>query len=190
MRRCGFSLNTMLAARRYRGPRARRAKELGAPDSAGSAEAERTARPPSRRQSAKLLPRSSACPRCRAPPAGARPTSSPDIAGDANAGCEVKFPAGHRRLLAVPEPVPEPEGGGRGGRLCVILSVLATLIVVGAAAWAASALGLIRDGIPAQVRAGRRQRRPHCNRCRAIRLWCAHTRRSTACPISSPTCPR
>jgi hypothetical protein len=39
--------------------------------------------------------------------------------------------------------VPEPEGGGRG-LWPVILSVLATLIVVGAAAWAASALGIIR----------------------------------------------
>ena len=39
--------------------------------------------------------------------------------------------------------MPEPEGGGRGISP-VILSVVATLIVVGAAAWAASALGIIR----------------------------------------------
>jgi hypothetical protein len=55
-----------------------------------------------------------------------------------------KFPAGVPPVLA-PEPVPEPEGARRGGGLmAVILSVVATLIVVGAAALGASALGLMR----------------------------------------------
>jgi hypothetical protein len=53
-----------------------------------------------------------------------------------------EFPAEGPPVYA-PAPVPEPEGGGRG-IWPVILSVLATLIVVGAAAWAASALGIIR----------------------------------------------
>ena len=65
----------------------------------------------------------------------------PDIAGERE---PPNFPAGPPPLSA-PEPVPEPEGARRGGGLmAVILSVLATLLVVGAAAWAASALGLIR----------------------------------------------
>src|ERR1700722_17841318 len=55
-----------------------------------------------------------------------------------------KFPAGPPPLSA-PEPVPEPEDVRRGGGLmAVVLSVFATLLVVCAAAWAASALGLIR----------------------------------------------
>jgi GYF domain 2 len=58
-----------------------------------------------------------------------------------------KFKAG-APPIAAPLPVPEledePESARRGGLLPVILSVLATLIVVCALAWAASALGLIR----------------------------------------------
>jgi hypothetical protein len=55
-----------------------------------------------------------------------------------------KFPAGPPPISA-PEPVPEPEDVRRGGGLmAVVLSVFATLLVVCAAAWAASALGLIR----------------------------------------------
>jgi GYF domain 2 len=55
-----------------------------------------------------------------------------------------KFPAGPPPISA-PEPVPEPEEARRaGGLMAVILSVFATLLVVCAAAWAASALGLIR----------------------------------------------
>jgi hypothetical protein len=62
-----------------------------------------------------------------------------------------KFPAGAPPDFA-PAPVPEPEGARRGGGLmAVILSVLATLIVVCAAAWAASMLGLMRvEFLPGQ----------------------------------------
>jgi uncharacterized protein DUF4339 len=69
-----------------------------------------------------------------------------------------KFPAGAPPILT-PEPVPEPEfepQEARRGLLPVILSVVATLIVVGAAAWAASALGLIRvEFLPGQSAPGR-----------------------------------
>jgi GYF domain 2 len=55
-----------------------------------------------------------------------------------------KFPGGPPPISA-PEPVPEPQDVRRGGGLmAVVLSVFATLLVVCAAAWAASALGLIR----------------------------------------------
>ena len=65
--------------------------------------------------------------------------AKPDISSQREAP---KFPAEGPPVYE-PAPVPEPEGGGRG-LWPVILSVLATLIVVGAAAWAASALGIIR----------------------------------------------
>jgi GYF domain 2 len=68
-----------------------------------------------------------------------KPDIKPDIAAEIP-----KFPAGVPPTYA-PAPVPEPEGARRGGGLrAVLLSVVATLLVVGAAAWAASALGLIR----------------------------------------------
>jgi hypothetical protein len=65
--------------------------------------------------------------------------AKPDISSQREAP---KFPAEGPPVYE-PAPVPEPEGGGRG-LWPVILTVLATLIVVGAAAWAASALGIIR----------------------------------------------
>jgi GYF domain 2 len=67
--------------------------------------------------------------------------NKPDPAAEREAP---KFPPGAPPVFA-PAPVPEPEGARRGGGLmAVILSVLATLIVVCAAAWAASTLGLMR----------------------------------------------
>jgi len=60
-----------------------------------------------------------------------------------------KFPAGAPPIFH-PAPEPEPEGTRRG-LLPVILSVVATLIVVSVAAWAASALGIIRvEFLPTQ----------------------------------------
>jgi GYF domain 2 len=82
--------------------------------------------------------------------------AKPDIAQqDITAVREVpKFPAEGPPVYA-PAPVPEPKGGGRG-IWPVILSVLATLIVVGAAAWAASAVGIIRvEFLPKQGALGR-----------------------------------
>jgi hypothetical protein len=140
------SLNTMLASADVAPPRKGSAKEPGAPVAPGAEEdgeaAMEQAVEPVRDPAAtkpliaveRLSDVSSAARRRKA-------EIKPDLAGERE---PPNFPAGPPPLAA-PEPVPEPEGAHRGGGLMtVILSVFATLLVVCLAAWAASALGLIR----------------------------------------------
>jgi uncharacterized protein DUF4339 len=140
------SVNTMLGSPDVAPPRKGRPKELGAPVAPGAEEdgeaATEQAVEPARDPAAtkpliaveRLSQVTSAARRRKA-------EIKPDLAGERE---PPNFPAGPPPLSA-PEPVPEPEGARRGGSfVTIILSVLATLLVVGAAAWAASALGLIR----------------------------------------------
>ncbi len=134
------SLNTMLASADVAPPRKGSAKEPAAEgyseaDTGQAAETAREAAAPKPLIAVERLSDVSSAARRR------KAEFKPDIAGEHQAP---NFPAGPPPLSA-PEPVPEPEDAHRGGGLMtVILSVLATLLVVGAAAWAANALGLIR----------------------------------------------
>ncbi len=134
------SLNTMLASADVAPSRKGSAKELGAPE-AEDGEAATEAEPARDPAAAKPL---IAVERLTDVSGAARRRKAevkPDLAGERE---PPNFPAGPPPLAA-PEPVPEPEGARRGGGLMtVILSVFATLLVVCAAAWAASALGLVR----------------------------------------------
>jgi hypothetical protein len=134
------SVNTMLASTDVPPPRKGSADEPGAEED-GETDTEKAAEPARDPAATKpliaverLSDVSSAAHRRKA-------EIKPDIAGERE---PPNFPAGPLPLSA-PEPVPEPEGAHRGGGLVtVILSVFATLLVVCAAVWAASALGLIR----------------------------------------------
>jgi len=141
------SLNTMLASADVASPRKGSPKERGAPvvpgaeddSEAATEQAAEPARDPAATKPLIAVERlsdvSSTARRRR------KAEIKPDLAEERE---PPNFPAGPPQLSA-PEPVPEPEGTHRGGGLMtVILSVFATLLVVCAAAWAASALGLIR----------------------------------------------
>jgi hypothetical protein len=139
-------VNTMLASADLVAPHKEGAKEPGAEDD-GEADAEHAPEPApdpvptkpliaverlsdvskaARRRKADNAPEREAP---KFPPAGP-PLSAPPISAPP---------------VFAPAPVPEPEGARRGGGLLpVLLSILATLIVVGALGWAASALGIIR----------------------------------------------
>jgi hypothetical protein len=136
-------LNTMLAAPDIAVP-----SKDGEPEAADAADAEKAAEPADAGAAKPLiaverLSEVSSAARSRKrdiKPDIAKPDiAKPDISSQREAP---KFPAEGPPVYE-PAPVPEPQGGGRG-IWPVILSVLATLIVVGAAAWAASALGIIR----------------------------------------------
>ena len=133
------SLNTMLASTDVAPPRQESAKEPVTKDD-GEEDAERAAEPA--RVSATTKPLI-AFDRLSDVSITAR-TRKADAKADIAAEREIpKFPGGPPPLSA--EPVPEPEGAGRRSSLMAVgLSVLATLLIVIAAAWAASALGLIR----------------------------------------------
>ena len=150
-------VNTMLASADPAAPR--KEGEPGAVDAA-QADARKKAAEPADPVTAKplvaieRLSDASGAARSRKP--DIKPDIKPNLAKqDIAATREVpKFPAEGPPVYA-PAPVPEPEGGGRG-IWPVILSVLATLIVIGAAAWAASAVGIIRvEFLPKQGALGR-----------------------------------
>jgi hypothetical protein len=134
------SLNTMLASADVAPPRKGSAEEPGAEDK-GESDAETAAEPARDPVAAKPLIAVERLSDVSGATRARKAKIKPDVAADREAP---KFPAGPPPLSA-PEPVPEPADARRGrGLMAVILSVLATLLVVGAAVWAASALGLIR----------------------------------------------
>jgi hypothetical protein len=150
-------LNTMLAARDLAVPGKDGPKEPAATDDADADTAAEPADPMAAKPLVaveRLSDVSKAARRRKADMAAER-----EAARLSNARESEGFPPGAPPILT-PEPVPEPElepqEARRGGLLPVILSVVATLIVVCAAAWAASALGLIRvEFLPKQSGLGR-----------------------------------
>ena len=134
------SLNTTLASADVAPPRQGSAKETAAQDH-GEADAEQAAEPAHDPAATKPLIAVERLSEVSSTTRRRKAEIKPDLPGERE---PPNFPAGPPPLSA-PEPVPEPEGAHRsGGLVTVILSVFATLLVVGAAAWAASALGLIR----------------------------------------------
>ena len=134
------SVNTMLASADIAPPRKGSAREQ-ATDEDGETDTEKAAEPARDPAATKPL---IAVERLSDVSSGTRRRKAeikPDIAGEREAP---NFPA-RPPPLSGPEPVPEPDGARHsGGLMTVVLSVLATLLLVCAAAWAASALGLIR----------------------------------------------
>jgi GYF domain 2 len=132
-------LNTMLASADLAAPRNESAEEPAADD--GQAYAEKAGGPAPDSVATKPL---IAIERVSEVSSGARSRKAdikPDIAAEREGP---KFAAGAPPIPA-PVPAPQPKSARRGGSFWpVILSAVATLVVVSAVAWAASALGIMR----------------------------------------------